>query len=82
MANTPITRQNLLTALHQSQGWDVIVIGGGATGLGTALEAVTRECQIPHRPADGACNSTPRTGRIRTIDRALSLRLTCSREKN
>lgn len=42
MMNTPITRQSLLTALHQSQGWDVIVIGGGATGLGTALEAVTR----------------------------------------
>ncbi|MFA8301248.1 MAG: glycerol-3-phosphate dehydrogenase/oxidase [Hyphomicrobiales bacterium] len=26
----------------KSQEWDVIVIGGGATGIGTALEAVTR----------------------------------------
>jgi glycerol-3-phosphate dehydrogenase len=42
MSNAPITRQNLLAAVHQSSEWDVIVIGGGATGLGTALEAVTR----------------------------------------
>ncbi len=26
----------------QPQGWDIIVIGGGATGLGIALDAVTR----------------------------------------
>ena len=26
----------------QSREWDIIVIGGGATGLGTALDAVTR----------------------------------------
>src|SRR5437763_15075497 len=25
-----------------SEGWDLIVIGGGATGLGTALDAVSR----------------------------------------
>jgi glycerol-3-phosphate dehydrogenase len=27
---------------YQSQQWDIIVIGGGATGLGVALDAVTR----------------------------------------
>ncbi len=27
---------------HQSAQWDIIVIGGGATGLGVALDAVTR----------------------------------------
>ena len=27
---------------YQSQRWDIIVIGGGATGLGVALDAVTR----------------------------------------
>jgi glycerol-3-phosphate dehydrogenase len=27
---------------HQSGQWDIIVIGGGATGLGAALDAVTR----------------------------------------
>lgn len=27
---------------NQVQGWDIIVIGGGATGLGIALDAVTR----------------------------------------
>jgi glycerol-3-phosphate dehydrogenase len=27
---------------YQTSGWDIIVIGGGATGLGVALDAVTR----------------------------------------
>jgi glycerol-3-phosphate dehydrogenase len=27
---------------HKSQQWDIIVIGGGATGLGVAIDAVTR----------------------------------------
>ncbi|MFH7024367.1 MAG: glycerol-3-phosphate dehydrogenase/oxidase [Heteroscytonema crispum UTEX LB 1556] len=40
--NAYITRQNLISALRTSDVWDVIVIGGGATGLGTAVEAATR----------------------------------------
>ena len=39
---TPITRQDLIAKLRQSDEWDFIVIGGGATGLGTAVEAATR----------------------------------------
>jgi len=31
-----------LLETHADQKWDVLVIGGGATGLGTALDAVTR----------------------------------------
>lgn len=38
----PITRTGLIDQLHAVKTWDVIVIGGGATGLGTALEAATR----------------------------------------
>ncbi|MCI0513793.1 glycerol-3-phosphate dehydrogenase/oxidase [candidate division KSB1 bacterium] len=36
-------RQEMLTALETgAKVWDVIIIGGGATGLGIAIEAVTR----------------------------------------
>jgi glycerol-3-phosphate dehydrogenase len=37
-----ITRQEFLNDLGNSQPWDVLVIGGGATGLGTAVEAASR----------------------------------------
>ncbi|BAY10316.1 glycerol-3-phosphate dehydrogenase/oxidase [Calothrix sp. NIES-2098] len=37
-----LTRQNLIAQLRQSDEWDFIIIGGGATGLGTAIEAATR----------------------------------------
>ena len=36
-------RETLVAALRKDpQPWDIVVIGGGATGLGAALEAVTR----------------------------------------
>lgn len=36
-------REAVIASLQQkAQPWDVVVIGGGATGLGAALEAVTR----------------------------------------
>lgn len=38
----PIDRTALLDEIRQHKRWDVIVIGGGATGLGTALDAVSR----------------------------------------
>src|SRR6266480_3940995 len=38
-----MTRDELLQQLDDpSQIWDMIVIGGGATGLGTAVEAASR----------------------------------------
>lgn len=40
-----MTRQDLIAKLRQSDEWDFIVIGGGATGLGTAVEAATRGYQ-------------------------------------
>ena len=37
------TRQDILKELgHTTQPWDVLVIGGGATGLGAAVEAASR----------------------------------------
>ncbi len=37
-----MNREENLKALGTSQVWDVVVIGGGATGLGTALDAAAR----------------------------------------
>jgi len=37
-----MNRQESIAALAQDQDWDVIVIGGGASGLGAALDATTR----------------------------------------
>lgn len=35
-------RKTLIKSLENSPDWDVIIIGGGATGLGVALDSVTR----------------------------------------
>lgn len=35
-------RESLLKQLENTTDWDVIIIGGGATGLGVALDSVTR----------------------------------------
>lgn len=38
-----MNRQSLVSELQKNtSGWDIVIIGGGATGLGTALDAVTR----------------------------------------
>ena len=38
-----MTRQEMLDNLHSHTGdWDVIIIGGGATGVGTAIDAASR----------------------------------------
>ena len=39
-----MNRKDLISGLQNNKDkvWDIIVIGGGATGLGIALDAVTR----------------------------------------
>lgn len=37
-----MTREELLMQLDEVKCWDMLVIGGGATGLGTAVEAASR----------------------------------------
>jgi glycerol-3-phosphate dehydrogenase len=37
-----IERQALLARLREPRAWDIVVIGGGATGLGIALDAAAR----------------------------------------
>ncbi len=40
--NPARSRDQLLAALRRPEQWDLVVIGGGATGLGTALDAAAR----------------------------------------
>ncbi|MGI8581937.1 MAG: glycerol-3-phosphate dehydrogenase/oxidase [Chitinophagaceae bacterium] len=41
--NNTVTREELLQQIQEQQlVWDILVIGGGATGLGAALDAVSR----------------------------------------
>jgi len=38
-----MTRQEMLDSLHSQAGeWDIIIIGGGATGVGVAIDAASR----------------------------------------
>ncbi len=37
-----MTRKNLINQINSTNIWDIIIIGGGATGLGAAVEATTR----------------------------------------
>lgn len=37
-----MNRDAMLQQLQQTTEWDIVIIGGGATGLGAALDAVTR----------------------------------------
>jgi len=39
---TPLPRAELLARLAERREWDVVVIGGGATGVGVALDAAAR----------------------------------------
>ena len=36
------TRENQIQSLESQELWDIIVIGGGATGLGVALDTASR----------------------------------------
>jgi glycerol-3-phosphate dehydrogenase len=38
----PVERATLLRRLREPSAWDLVVIGGGATGLGIALDAAAR----------------------------------------
>src|SRR5690554_3441458 len=48
IATTPLTtdRAELLARLSQSETYDLLIIGGGATGLGTAVDAAARGFKV------------------------------------
>jgi len=44
---SPLTdRERGLQALRRGARWDLVVVGGGATGLGVALDAAARGLQV------------------------------------
>jgi glycerol-3-phosphate dehydrogenase len=45
-APLPIEREQLLARLRERATWDAVVVGGGATGLGIALDAATRGLKV------------------------------------
>ncbi len=42
----PLDRDDLLARLREREQWDAVVIGGGATGLGIALDAAARGLRV------------------------------------
>lgn len=42
----PLPRERLLEQLRAGQRWDAVIIGGGATGLGIALDAAARGLRV------------------------------------
>lgn len=45
-APQPIERETLLRALRGRERWDAVIIGGGATGLGLAVDAAQRGLRV------------------------------------
>ena len=42
MSNTPLSREDSLARLREPHPWDILIIGGGASGLGAAVDAAAR----------------------------------------
>ena len=59
-------REDLLArAMDGGEQWDVLVIGGGATGLGTAVDAATRGYRtVLLERGDFACGTSSRSTKL------------------
>src|ERR1700761_452719 len=54
-----MNREQMLARIHEKQGpWDVIIIGGGATGAGVAVDAATRGFDVLLLEAQDFCKGT------------------------
>jgi glycerol-3-phosphate dehydrogenase len=54
----PVERATLLRRLREPSAWDLVVIGGGATGLGIALDAAARGYAVALVEADDFAKGT------------------------
>jgi len=53
-----LDRLENIRRIEQTDHWDLIVVGGGATGLGTALDAVSRDFNVLLLEQDDFCKAT------------------------
>jgi glycerol-3-phosphate dehydrogenase len=53
-----LDREQSLRRIEQTDAWDMVVIGGGATGLGTALDAVSRGFNVLLLEQSDFCKAT------------------------
>lgn len=73
----PPPRQRLLQALRADREWDVLVIGGGATGTGCALDGAVRGLQVACvEAADWASGTSSKStklvhGGVRYLEKAV-----------
>ncbi|HEX6734603.1 MAG TPA: FAD-dependent oxidoreductase, partial [Azonexus sp.] len=64
MGDTP-GRADLLARLRDGRTWDVIVIGGGASGLGAAVDAAARGyATLLLERGDYACGTSSRSTKL------------------
>ena len=56
--SAPLDRVELLQRLQQPRSWDLVVIGGGATGLGVALDAAVRGFSVALVESDDFAQGT------------------------
>jgi len=61
----PIDREQLLARLRDPAPWDAVIIGGGATGLGIAVEAAARGLRVALiERGDFACGTSSRSTKL------------------
>ena len=76
-AKTNPGRESRLQQLEEDKVWDVLIIGGGATGAGIAVDAAAREVVLPsqHPLRVLRAYAARREGDVRSAWEAGALRL-------
>ena len=75
----PIVREDMLAQLREDVLWDVVVIGGGATGTGIAVDAASRGLKVVLLEAqDFSAGTSSRSTTSSSFSRAGAREESCS----